>query len=254
MWIRQGTRQVDGIFTPSLAVDRELRDAGYVRTILVPNGVPRIDPAWDPTETSRWRARLGWPDRPTILTTGRLSWEKGLLDAVAALPRVLRSVPEAQLVMVGEGPQRAELQERARSLGVADRVLLPGAVSDVEPVLRAGDLYLLPSHFEGLSVALLEALCLGMPASASDTPANLGILPEEFLPLFRVKDPDRQGEVVGELLRTGGLRAGLGVMRPMACERFGIEAVAARHVAEFQKGIDHRRMGAGLPRTVSDPR
>jgi glycosyltransferase involved in cell wall biosynthesis len=241
--IRAGTKEVDGVFAPSLAVELELREAGYERIIRVPNGAPRMDPPWNPAETSAWRRKLGWPDRPTILTTGRLSWEKGLLDAVSAVPTVLRMVPEAQLVMVGEGPQREELAERARSLGVADRVRMPGAVSDVEPVLRGGDLYLLPSHFEGLSVALLEALCLGMPAAVSNTPANLGILPESLLPLFPVGHPESQGKIVGEILASRRLNTELGTIRRRACDEYGIEGVALRHVEEFQKGIDGRSNG-----------
>ncbi len=241
--IRNGTKEADGVFAPSLAVEEELREAGYERIIRIPNGAPRMDPPWNPAETPAWRRKLGWPDRPTILTTGRLSWEKGLLDAVSAMPTILRRVPEAQLVMVGEGPQRVELAERARSLGVADRVLMPGAVADVEPVLRAGDLYLLPSHFEGLSVALLEALCLGMPAVVSDTPANLGILSENLLPIFAVGNPEGQGELVGEILATRRLNGELGTIRRRACEGFGIEEVARRHVEEFQKGMDRRLNG-----------
>ena len=244
MWIRGGTKGADGVFAPSLAVEEELQEAAYERIIRIPNGAPRMDPPWSPAETSASRRQLGWPDRPTILTTGRLSWEKGLLDAVSAMPTVLRRVPEAQLVMVGEGPQREELESRARSLGVADRVRMPGAVANVEPVLRGGDLYLLPSHFEGLSVALLEALCLGMPAAVSNTPANLGILPENLLPTFPVGSPESQGELIADLLVSRRLHAELGTVRQRACESFGIEGVARRHVEEFQMGIDGRASGS----------
>jgi glycosyltransferase involved in cell wall biosynthesis len=244
--IRTGTRKVDGIFAPSLAVEEELLAAGYERIVRIPNGVPRIDPAWRPEETTIWRGKLGWADRPTVVTTGRLSWEKGLLDAVAAMPTVLRRIPEAQLVLVGEGPQRGELAERIRSLGLEGRVLMPGAVGDVEPSLRAADLYLLPSHFEGLSVALLEALCLGLPAVVSDTPANLGILPEELLPLFPVGQPAEQGECVADLLESRRLNRLSGEIRRQAGERFGIEAIARQHIVSFQESLERRRKGSGF--------
>ncbi|MBY0589002.1 glycosyltransferase family 4 protein [bacterium] len=238
--IRAGTKRVDGIFAPSRAVEAELKQAGYPRILLIPNGVPPFEPVWDPEQTSIWRQKLGWVDRPTIVTTGRLSWEKGVRDAVAAMPIILKKVPQAQLVMVGEGPLRGELEELARSLGVADRVMLPGAVRDVESSLRSGDLYLLPSHFEGLSVALLEALCFGMPAVVSDTPANLGILPTELLPTFPARAPAEQGQLVGELLRTGSLLPHRAKIRADACSRFGIDAVARQHIDAFEKGIAAR--------------
>jgi glycosyltransferase involved in cell wall biosynthesis len=242
LFIRQGTKNVDGILSPSRAVTEELRSAGYDRIIDIPNGVPTPAARWNSAETSAYRKQLGLPDRPTIMTTGRLSPEKGLLDLIEAMPLILQKAPETQLVLVGEGPQRKELEDRCSQLGVRDRVLLPGAVDNVESSLRAADLYCLPSHFEGLSVALLEALALGLPATASDTPANLGILPEEHLPLFPTKSPGRIAEQVIPLLGEACRQAtAIQTRCELTAKRFGIEAVAEAHIECFARAIAARR-------------
>ena len=242
--IRRGTRHVDGILSPSLAVTEELASAGYERIHPVPNGVPIPPEIWQADETPKHRQSLGLPNRRTIMTTGRLSPEKGLRDLVEAMPLILRQCPDVQLVMVGEGPQREELTRRCQELSITDRVLMPGAVENVEPSLRGADLYVLPSHFEGLSVALLEALVLGVPTTASDTLANLGILPEEQLPLFPVQSPVKMSKAVVSLLGNESRQQGaIQTRRAMTSDRFGIAAVAAQHIDIFQQAIDCRQSG-----------
>lgn len=119
---------------------------------------------------------------------------------------------------------------------------MPGAVDNVETSLRAADLYCLPSHFEGLSVALLEALALGLPATASSTPANLGILPEEHLPLFPVESSGRIAEQVISLLGHASRQpASIQTRCDLTAKRFGIEAVAERHIDRFAEAMVARR-------------
>lgn len=239
-WIRRRTLDVAAVFAPSQAVAEEIRSAGYPNVVLIPNGVAVPSSPWNGAETRQWRRRLGIPDRTTLLTTGRLSPEKGLEDLLRAMPAILARRHDVQLVMVGDGPSRRQLEAQAKQLGVSERVLLVGAKPDVEPFLRAADLYLLPSRFEGLSVALLEALALGVPALASDTPANLGILPREFLPLFATADPvDLAAAALGRLEQLDTLGARLTEARTRVAKHFGIHAVAKMHLEQFARTTAH---------------
>jgi glycosyltransferase involved in cell wall biosynthesis len=241
LWIRRGTKDVEGIFSPSSAVGDELKSAGYSRVIAMPNGVPIPDQPWSASAVADHRRRLGWPDRTTLVTTGRLSPEKGLLDLVEAIPPIVQARPDVQLMMIGEGPQREALGRRIDELGLGERVRMPGAVGDVEPMLRASDLYVLPSHFEGLSVALLESLVLGMPAVASDTPANRGVMSAEDLPLFTVGSPESLAKVVLERLARGGRRdEEVAGVASRARERYGIETIARQHVDWFERALAGR--------------
>jgi glycosyltransferase involved in cell wall biosynthesis len=96
--------------------------------------------------------------RRVLLAVCRLEPQKGLDVAVRALPEILAAEPGAMLVALGEGPQRAELESLARSLGVADAVYLPGRVGDVAAWLERAALLLHPAHWEGFGLALLEAM------------------------------------------------------------------------------------------------
>jgi glycosyltransferase involved in cell wall biosynthesis len=98
-----------------------------------------------------------------VLTIARLDAQKGLgyLLEAAAL------VPEAVFVVAGEGPERAALESRARELGVSSQIIWLGYRDDIADLLACSDLFVLPSLFEGLPVALLEAMAAGRPVVAS---------------------------------------------------------------------------------------
>ncbi len=106
----------------------------------------------------------------TIVSVGRLSPEKGqagLIEAFAAA--VQKDFPEMRLQFVGEGPDRAFLQRRARELGIEDRTLFSGRVPEDQTlaVIASAQLLVLPSFMEGLPIVLMEAMAIGVPVIAS---------------------------------------------------------------------------------------
>jgi glycosyltransferase involved in cell wall biosynthesis len=124
--------------------------------IRVPESVPTAKPAL--------RAELvrGRPDY-VVLTPARLHPQKGHATLLAAAARV----PDATFVLAGDGPLRAELEEKARELGLAGRCVFLGHRSDVADLLAAADLVVLPSLFEGLPVSVLEAMAARRPVVAT---------------------------------------------------------------------------------------
>ncbi|MFH1569497.1 MAG: glycosyltransferase family 4 protein [Gemmatimonadota bacterium] len=104
---------------------------------------------------------------PVIGTLGRLTAVKGQADLVEAFARLRQRLPEAWLVLVGDGEERAALEGQARSLGVAERVVLPGWRQDVPAALRAMDAFAFPSLNEGMGKALVEAMYAGLPCVAT---------------------------------------------------------------------------------------
>ncbi len=105
---------------------------------------------------------------PVVTMVGVLRPRKGHDAALAAWPAVLRSFPDARLLMVGEGPQQEVLQARARELGVAERVIFAGKRTDVSRLIRASTLVVLPSEHEALPTTLIEAAACGRPVVATD--------------------------------------------------------------------------------------
>jgi glycogen synthase len=143
------------------------------RTYGVPSEKIRIIPGaadlrrFAPTMTRRAaRERLGWPlERPLVLVTARLVAAKGVDNLIAAMPSVRRAVPDALLVVVGDGPLAGELRAQVRALELDDAVLFAGYLTDDLPLAyRAADLAVVPSvAFESFGLVAAESLACGTP-------------------------------------------------------------------------------------------
>jgi len=117
-----------------------------------------------------------------------------LLDAVA---KAVKDAPRLRLTLGGEGPLRSSLEEQVRSLGLAERVRLPGFIDDPLPFFAALDLYAQPSAMEGLGTAAIEAMAAGLPVVASDA----GGLPETVAGYGRLF-PRGDADALAALLRS----------------------------------------------------
>jgi len=100
---------------------------------------------------------------PLVGTVGRLIERKGHYDLLDAWPDVLESRPNARLVFVGDGPERSGLERRADQKAIGNSVDFLGFRDDIPQLLEAFDVFVFPSHFEGLPGALLEAMAAGCP-------------------------------------------------------------------------------------------
>ena len=123
------------------------------------------------------RFAVGLPqNRRHIVHVARHHPVKDQTTLLKGFASVEAQLPDVDLVMVGDGPLRAELEELARSLGVADRVKFLGIRKDVAMVLRACDLFALTSVSEAASLTLLEAMASGLPVVVSDVGGNPDIV------------------------------------------------------------------------------
>ena len=116
---------------------------------------------------------------------GRLCAQKNQLRLLDMFVEVQRRRPDARLLLVGEGELRAQIEQRAAALGIAERVILTGVREDVGALLCAMDVMMFPSTHEGLPFALLEAQCSGLPVVCSDAITREVALSDgvRFLPL-----------------------------------------------------------------------
>jgi glycosyltransferase involved in cell wall biosynthesis len=143
------------------------------RLVVIPNGVnTRV---WKslPLRRESIRKEFGFHGEFIWLAAGRLEPVKNypsLLDALAQLPMC------AHLVIAGTGPMEEELRERCAALGVASRVTFLGFERDLMRWMRAADAFVLPSLWEGLPLALLEAGACSLPAVATDVPGSREVL------------------------------------------------------------------------------
>ncbi|HYT81506.1 MAG TPA: glycosyltransferase [Actinomycetota bacterium] len=118
---------------------------------------------WERTDGIR--ESLGVPKHaPVIGTVANFKPQKGHRYLLEAAVRIRQSFPEARFVLVGFGPLEGALRRQARQLGLEDNVIFTGSRSDVPRLTASFDVFALPSIYEGLSIALVEALAVGTPA------------------------------------------------------------------------------------------
>ena len=144
------------------------------RVSVVYNSVARSRfAAATPEELDRLRAELGVTAATRVLlSVGRLSEQKRHGDTIDAMPAVLARHPGTLLLIAGRGPLTEQLREQAKARGVADAVRFLGVRGDVAALYQLADVFVFPSRYEGLALALIEALANALPAVVSDIPQN----------------------------------------------------------------------------------
>jgi glycosyltransferase involved in cell wall biosynthesis len=180
--------RADAYLAATPLLERELIAAGYARSRI--HGVPLgIDQPPMPTPAERMEARrniahadpalAAVANRKLVVCVGRLRMSKGLDVLLDAWRRVVESHADAELWLVGDGPDAAALRERIFEFGLYDRVRLTGAFDDLEDVWRAADAAVCPSPVDGIGVALREAAAHGLPVVASDAATHAELFSAE---------------------------------------------------------------------------
>ena len=133
---------------------------------------------FSPQDARELRNELGLTEKKVIVSVGRLVHRKGQDVLIEAMPAIIKDVPEAHILMIGEGPYRSYLENRVRALGIQERVTFIGRIqyADLPRYICAGDLFVMPSRsrlagleVEGLGIVYLEASACGLPVIAGDS-------------------------------------------------------------------------------------
>ncbi len=137
--------------------------------IYIPNA---LSTRWfenDQEEKISWAKKSGGP---IIGTIGQLHPRKGQRFLIKAFSRVISSYPESRLWIIGDGPDRINLERLIAQSGLKNQVKLWGPRQDIRELLQQIDLFVLPSFFEGLPTVIMESMALKVPVIASDIPGN----------------------------------------------------------------------------------
>jgi glycosyltransferase involved in cell wall biosynthesis len=212
------------------AVAEGLSAAGLdVRSTIV-NGVGP-----PPAPAARQELRAEWglsPERPLVACVGRLVPVKNHALALDALARV----PEADLVLVGEGPLLEELRARAERNGLRGRVVFAGLRPDARALIGAADAVLLPSRSEGLPLAALETLVAGTPLVATDVRGLRELLTDGADALLVAPDaPEAMAEALRRALFDADLRASLAEGARDTAARYGEQAMVSDYLRLYEE-------------------
>jgi glycosyltransferase involved in cell wall biosynthesis len=169
--------------------------------ITVPSGVPTDELRARAPERAAARRALGLPpDAFVVAAVGRLVPVKGFDLLVQALPALLEALPDALVLVAGDGPERERLAVRAERLGVRDHVRLLGSHTDVVEVLAAADVLAAPSRNEGMGRALVESMALGVPVVASAVGGIPAVVDDD---VGRLIASDDSGALAAALIEVG---------------------------------------------------
>lgn len=227
-WERSATRWATAIVCVSEAEREQGAEAGIDgRWFVVPNGVD-LD-RFSPRDRASARSSLGVGDGPLVVCIGRLSRQKGQDVLLRAWTQASRRVPDARLVLVGDGPEASALRAAA-STGVA----FAGVSQEVPAWLAAADVVAIPSRWEGMSLAMLEALACGRSLVVSDVPGAREAVTGEVGEVVPVEDPAALAAALVRRLEDPSLRDREGLAaRRVAEERFGLERTGDAVIAVY---------------------
>lgn len=165
-------KAADWLFGPQIPRDK-------IR--IMKNGIEVERFRYSPETRRRIRAELCLGDAFVFGTVGRLSYAKNPEFLIDLIFEVQKKHPKVKLMIVGDGELRKALEDQIRKSGLEDNVLLLGWKPDVENYLQAMDCFLLPSRFEGLGIAAIEAAASGLPCAVSDSvPEDIEVTPSIF--------------------------------------------------------------------------
>jgi glycosyltransferase involved in cell wall biosynthesis len=151
-------------------------------------------------------------------TVAQLRREKGLDALIRAFAGA--DIPNAKLVIVGDGPCRGELEELVRCLQLTERVCFPGSTDDPVPYLRALDVFVMASRTEQTPISLLEAMACGLPAVCTDVGDTALLLGTKDRPvLVPLDQPKAYADALRQLARSAELRRELGTRNRLRCEQ-----------------------------------
>jgi len=226
---RLANRLADRVTANSDAVKRHVHrveGCPLDRIIVIPNG---IDLGRIMTAAPEGHAPLA-DSRPVIGTIGRLSPKKGQEDLLSAAALILTRMPEVRVVLVGDGPLDGELRKQAHDLGIENRVRFLGAVADGARLLPLLDVYVLPSHIEGMSMGLIEAMAAGRPIVATDAGGNAENVIDGVSGLIvPPRAPDRLADAILTLLKDPERARAMGAAaRQRAREHFTVDTMVQR--------------------------
>ena len=239
-------------------VDCFVAASNAIRRMLVGDGIDpdRIVTVYEGIDLPRARGETAanihaefWlpKDAPVIGAVAALTQEKGHKYLIDAAAQVVREVPDARFVILGDGELRPALERQIKELHLEKHVALPGFRADVLSFIAAFDIFVMSSLFEGLGTSLLDAMAFAKPIVASDT----GGIPEVVVHgetglLVPPRDVAALAAAISRLLQDAPLRERMGQAGLDRVQRlFSVDRMVERTLDVYRRHADARGAEAG---------
>ena len=216
-------RNAEEIYRPDKSID------------IIPLGMP--EPRFSAVNR---RALSMQEDKFYLISIGRLVKRKGYDTLITALSIMRQKEHDARLILMGDGPERHNLESQSAELNISDRVTFLGAVSDERKFqyLSASDLYVLSSLHEGFGIVLLEAMFCGLAIVSTNDGGQVDIIKDgRNGVLVQPSDADALANAISALLKDSGRRQQIGATNKSDVKQYTISAVTERYLNFFNNAI-----------------
>jgi glycosyltransferase involved in cell wall biosynthesis len=227
---RVSSRAVDLVVANAQAVASDVIATEGVQAsdvVVIPNALPSRGVV----------AATGSDGGSTVLCVANLWRYKGHHDLLRAVALLRERGVEIRLLLVGDGPERSEIERLVAEQDLPVQLL--GAREDVPELLARSDVFVLPSHTEGMNNALMEAVAAGLPVVATDVGGNPDVVGAGGL-LCPPRRPDLMADELEEVLREPSTRARLREAGLLQAATWTVDALARRHLDEYGKVLARR--------------
>jgi 1,2-diacylglycerol 3-alpha-glucosyltransferase len=245
---------VDRLISPSRAMQSALTEYGVQTPIdILPTGLDAGQFHFG--DGARFRAKYGIAlDRPTLLYVGRVAHEKNIDFLLSMFASVLVAVPNALLLIAGEGPAREHLRAQARRLAKPETVMFIGYLDRETELLdcyRAGDLFVFASRTETQGLVLLEAMAQGTPVVSTMHMGTRDVLEHARGARIVEEDETAFAHAVSSLLADAATRARLAQLAPLDAAKWSARDMAERLLKTYASAIVQRRPSNGTIQSSS---
>jgi glycosyltransferase involved in cell wall biosynthesis len=230
-------RAVDLVISPSQGMAEVLRGLGVDAPIrVIPNGVEFA--AWDPARAGPRRADFGLEEDDVVLMyTGRLAGEKNLAFLLRAFNGVAQAYPRARLLLVGGGPEQANLESTTADLGLQRQVRFSGVLpyDQIPGVLRLADCFVTASVTEVHPLSIIEAMGAGLPVLGITSPGVADTIVDGQTGLLAPHDLASFTARMARLVSSPAERAAMAAAARAEAARYTMDAVGPLLLAEYQR-------------------
>lgn len=216
------------------------------KTLTIENGVDLAPFQGREQDGLRIRSEFGFAhDAPVFGIIGRFKPQKDHATFLQAAAQVLRQVPSARFLVVGDGPLRPELEEQARSLGLFPALVFAGLRSDIPAIMAAFDVLVFSSRWEGLPVTLLEGMAASRAVVATAVDGIRGVaVPEQTALLVPPGNPDALAQACISLAYQPDVRQAMGQAGlERVRQRYSLEAMIERTLGLYHQLLQARGLG-----------
>ena len=245
VWMAEYMQKCQHVVVPSNGMRDILVDKYGLRerVTVIPTGL-NLEP-YQRADGSAIRAQRGWQEQRVLISVGRLGTEKNWDTLIEAGALAMQEHPDLHIAILGEGPQRKELEKLARKLGVSSKVELVGKVpfEQVPNYLKAADLFAFASTTETQGLVTLEAMAAGLPVVAVDATGTNDVVEHGQEGLLTAQDSQAMAQALKTMLED---EQKMGDYKQAALEKarqFEIHNQAKKLVEIYHQAIEDRRAG-----------